>query len=118
MPKDGAALDFIVQHDLNAPRSARRAVADEFSCLGRALSWAEVVVGELVANAVRHGKPPVRLLAATDDRGVRFEIHDGRPDFGAPHGESRGLQLVDRLASAWGHEPAGGGKYVWAHIAF
>ncbi|MER7671902.1 ATP-binding protein [Kitasatospora sp. NPDC096128] len=90
---------------------------------------AELLLGELFANAVQHSDAPTdRLIeirfALTDDR-LRLEVHDagtGRPDLRTPtptdeHG--RGLFLVDELAERWGCCPRAGGigKFVWALIA-
>ncbi|MFJ7907369.1 ATP-binding protein [Kitasatospora sp. NPDC096204] len=90
---------------------------------------AELLLGELFANAVQHSD-------AADDRHIevrfslvssrlRLEVHDagsGCPALHVPspddeHG--RGLFLVNRLAERWGcaSRPGGIGKFVWAHIA-
>ncbi|MFE7559796.1 ATP-binding protein [Kitasatospora sp. NPDC057500] len=90
----------------------------------------ELILGELFANAVRHGDaPPDRLIeirfAVTAGR-LRIEVHDagtGRPTLRPPaspddeHG--RGLFLVNELAEHWGCRPRTGGigKFVWALIA-
>jgi len=47
------------------------------------------VVAHLVENALRHGRPPVRLSAGTDGGVVRIEVCD--------HGEGVPLHLVDSL---------------------
>ncbi|MEK8145227.1 ATP-binding protein [Streptomyces sp. M10(2022)] len=88
-----------------------------------------IVVAELAANAVLHGRVPGRdfalLLVRDDDRGViRIEVSDTHPaqpvqavptqdeDYG------RGLVLVDALAVSWGvRARVGPGKTVWAECA-
>lgn len=90
-----------------------------------------LVVGELVANAVRHGRVPghdFRLRLVLDEAAglVRIEVADAaagrRPPtalpFSCPDGESgRGLLLVDALAERWGWEPREAvGKTVWAEV--
>ncbi|MFF2659634.1 ATP-binding protein [Kitasatospora sp. NPDC058032] len=86
-------------------------------------------LGELFANAVRHGDaPPDRLIeirfAVTTGR-LRLEVHDagtGRPALQpstAPDDEhGRGLFLVNELSERWGCCPRAGGigKFVWALI--
>ncbi|MFF4177530.1 ATP-binding protein [Streptomyces sp. NPDC001750] len=87
-----------------------------------------LVVAELAANAVRHGRVRGRnfLLNATyetDARRIRVEVSDACPDL-PPAGPSRpaddeesgrGLVLVDVLAARWGVVPrAPFGKTVWA----
>ena len=71
---------------------------------------AEIVVTELLTNALLHGAPPVRLVVRTDEAGTRarVEVHDGsralpvrpRPSSDAMTG--RGLALVDALSEGWG----------------
>ncbi|MFD3561788.1 ATP-binding protein [Streptomyces sp. NPDC058686] len=91
-----------------------------------------LVVGELAANAVRHGRVPGRdfgLRLALDPAAglVRVEVADAasakRPLTAAaspsPEGESgRGLLLVDVLAVRWGSAPRWPvGKTVWAEVS-
>ncbi|KUN79909.1 hypothetical protein AQJ66_27605 [Streptomyces bungoensis] len=90
-----------------------------------------LVVGELAANAVRHGRVPgheigLRLTLDTAAGLVRIEVADAAsaerpprvPPPSYPDGESgRGLLLVDVLAARWGSElrhPVG--KTVWAEV--
>ncbi len=91
-----------------------------------------LVVGELAANAVRHGRVPGHdfalslALDATADV-IRVEVADAasarRPPATAPSshpdGESgRGLLLVDVLAVRWGWAPRRPvGKTVWAEVS-
>ncbi|MFI1419282.1 ATP-binding protein [Streptomyces sp. NPDC020731] len=91
-----------------------------------------LVVGELAANAVRHGRVPGRdfgLRLALDAAAglVRVEVADAAaarlPSASAPsscpEGESgRGLLLVDVLALRWGSAPRRPvGKTVWADVS-
>jgi anti-sigma regulatory factor (Ser/Thr protein kinase) len=91
-----------------------------------------LVVGELAANAVQHGRVPgrdfgVRLVLDVTAGLVRAEVSDAatdkRPPLATPvtppEGESgRGLLLVDVLAERWGWEPRQPvGKTVWAECA-
>ncbi|MFJ8697277.1 ATP-binding protein [Streptomyces roseolilacinus] len=88
----------------------------------------ELVVAELTANAVLHGRVPGRRfeLRLVRDRGagtVRVEVsdaHPGRPERVAapPGGErGRGLLLVEAVGSRWGVAPRRGpGKTVWAEV--
>ncbi|MFI5648578.1 ATP-binding protein [Kitasatospora sp. NPDC051705] len=90
---------------------------------------AELLLGELFANAVQPSDaPPDRLIevrfAVIGDR-LRLEVHDagaGRPSVhsATPDDEhGRGLLLVNELAERWGCCPRSGGvgKFVWALIA-
>ncbi|MFG2538895.1 ATP-binding protein [Streptomyces sp. NPDC048511] len=88
-----------------------------------------LVVAELAANAVLHGRVPGRdfalLLRYDTGRGViRIELsdtHPARPALAVPASDEdhgRGLILVDALATCWGfHDRVGPGKTVWAECA-
>ncbi|MEV7941412.1 ATP-binding protein [Kitasatospora sp. NPDC088264] len=90
---------------------------------------AELLLGELFANAVQHTDAPTdRLIeirfSLTADR-LRLEVHDagtGRPSLHTPTPEDehgRGVLLINELAEKWGCCPRAGGvgKFVWALIA-
>lgn len=88
----------------------------------------ELVVSELVTNAVRHARtPPGRLLLVRfvlRAERLRIEVHDassGRPApraVGLGDESGRGLWLVKQLSLAWGCCPRAGGigKACWALI--
>lgn len=81
-----------------------------------------LLTSELIANAVRHGPPPLCLQLDVDQRRARVEVSDSnpvipvltRPNFEAVGG--RGLWLVDTLAKAWGCTPQPPGKVVWFEV--
>lgn len=103
---------------------ARRFTAD------RCIEWhrpgavedALIVVSELVANALVHVRSSCELTLALRGDVLRVEVLDhgsGMPDLReatteAEHG--RGLLLVSLLCVAWGTEPSGDGKCVWAEL--
>ncbi|MFE7896360.1 ATP-binding protein [Streptomyces sp. NPDC057424] len=120
-----------------SPRGARlaRRLA---SCQMDAWGWpygtpahdsAELIVAELAANAVTHGRVPGRdakLRLSREDGGfVRIEVSDARGerlpearDAGSGEDGGRGLLLVTALAEKWGTAPRPGapGKTVWAVV--
>lgn len=86
---------------------------------------AALLISELVANAVRHGLPPITIglrCVGTDTLEVR--VHDDSPalpvlrrfeDADAEGG--RGMALVDLLSDDWGvEEVPDDGKTVWFHL--
>ena len=91
---------------------------------------AALVVGELAANAVTHGRvqgrgfrltigveaPDILRIEVVDPRGDRRPL--ARSTAGADDEAGRGLLIVDALAVRWGCGPwAPSGKVVWAEIA-
>ena len=79
-----------------------------------------LLVSELVTNAVEHGEGPVKIEITDGNGCLRVEILDDsaaepRPREAAPDALSgRGLEIVEKLAQAWGFEPLPvGGKKVW-----
>lgn len=84
---------------------------------------AEVVVSELVTNALLHGSAPVAVVVeVTSDHTLRVAVEDaGRalpvmPRDSTEAMTGRGLGLVASLARTWGVDPAGTGKVVWAEL--
>ena len=91
---------------------------------------AELVVSELVTNAIRHGlvsarriieEYPVGLRLLAQDPFVTCMVTDPGPEMpirnvADPVAESgRGLQVVESCSLRWGWQPLeGGGKVVWA----
>jgi len=82
-----------------------------------------LAVSELVANAVKHGRPPVVMLLRRTARSVRVEVHDGAPAADVPPPSSplataesgRGLVIVDAVSDDAGVEQVpGDGKVAWA----
>ncbi|MFB7113724.1 ATP-binding protein [Streptomyces sp. NPDC056190] len=88
-----------------------------------------LVVAELAANAVLHGRVPGRdfALALSFEEGrdvVRIEVTDTHPALparmapGPDETGGRGLVLVDALSVDWGlRDRLGPGKTVWAECA-
>lgn len=82
---------------------------------------AEVVVSELVSNAVTHGWGAVQLRLLDTSSGLRIEVEDANPSPPrlVPHrplGEGgHGLHVVGEVAR-WGWSPTRAGKLVWAQL--
>ena len=112
--------------DLASLSGVRRFAARKLDAWG--MAGAEdvtvLLVSELVTNALLHAAGPAKLeLAPAGDR-VRIRVTDPvdsqgpmlrREDLDAENG--RGMMLVDGLSLAWGVEPHGLGKTVWAEVA-
>ncbi|MFD8787063.1 ATP-binding protein [Kitasatospora sp. NPDC059599] len=93
------------------------------------LPTGELLVSELVTNAVQHTRVPrdrlihVRFHLAPDDT-LRIEVHDADNEKPALRDApvcaetGRGLLLVHELARSWGCSPREGGigKFVWCLV--
>lgn len=107
-----------------APGLARRFIDDtlnRWDC-EPVLDTVRLLVSELVANAVVHARTDAGVAVVLLRDALRVEVADGsatrpRPRSPQPHEPTgRGLQLVDRLATAWGVTEGGEGKVVWFEI--
>jgi anti-sigma regulatory factor (Ser/Thr protein kinase) len=83
----------------------------------------QLVVSELVTNALHHGTPPIGLRIERTAAALRVEVRDAslrppRLETADPLSVSgRGLLLVNGVATAWGVRLVIGGKSVWVVIA-
>jgi anti-sigma regulatory factor (Ser/Thr protein kinase) len=101
---------------VNAASRVLRAVSEE---LAGAL---QLVISELVTNALRAHSAAVRVSLRIDPDHIRVRVeHDapGRPTLLRPaatdeHG--RGLAIVAMLATEWGVRALSSGKEVWAEL--
>ncbi|MEV4336115.1 SpoIIE family protein phosphatase [Streptomyces sp. NPDC049590] len=101
---------------------ARRLVGEQLSAwdLEEAVFTTELIVSELVTNAIRYGRPPVRLRLLRPGSALVCEVYDAGGS--TPHMRrarifdegGRGLLLVAQLAERWGTRHERTGKTVWA----
>ncbi|MDP9073058.1 MAG: ATP-binding protein [Actinomycetota bacterium] len=86
---------------------------------GASAEVAELLVSELVTNAVLHTGTEIEVALASSPAGVRVEVADRSPvrpspkQYSADAGTGRGLLLVETLATSWGVVPSATGKVVW-----
>ncbi|MBL1082628.1 SpoIIE family protein phosphatase [Streptomyces actinomycinicus] len=79
----------------------------------------ELVVSELVTNAIRYGEPPIQLRLIRD-RALICEVSDASstsPHLRRAHAYDeggRGLLLVAQLTQRWGSRHTAAGKTIWA----
>lgn len=100
---------------------ARRFVKGKLASIGVADpgATAELVVSELVTNALVHAGTHITVRVERAGRGARVEVLDGSPvmpGLRVVSGGSRsegGLSLVEHFAREWGAELTAAGKVVW-----
>ncbi|MGW0583209.1 SpoIIE family protein phosphatase, partial [Streptomyces sp. NPDC002920] len=102
----------------------RKQVVDQLGRweLSAASFTTELVVSELVTNAIRYGTHPIRLRLIHDETTLICEVSD--TSHTAPHLRraktwdegGRGLLLVAQLTQRWGSRHTADGKTIWAEL--
>jgi PAS domain S-box-containing protein len=91
--------------------------------LAECIDTAELLVSEVVTNAIRYARAPGDLVVRRAADAIYIEVSDsdGRvprilhPSDEEEHG--RGMILVEALAARWGTRPTHTGKTVWCQLA-
>lgn len=82
----------------------------------------ELVVSELVTNAVRAGSPNVGVAMSVQGDRLVVRVSDEAGGWPEPRDADiydtggRGLPLVSALSASWGVRMSGTGKVVWAEL--
>lgn len=125
---DGAEITRSVRRaDLKAVGEIRRALRElmRHRCGTDCAEVAELLITELVTNALVHTEQGAEVSASLASTRLRVEVRDyasRRPRPYVPTADDgthgRGLMLVQALADAWGVEVAGPGrgKVVWFEL--
>ncbi|GHD80392.1 hypothetical protein GCM10010317_102310 [Streptomyces mirabilis] len=104
-----------------AVRIARQAAARQLSewGLNHLVATVELIVSELVTNAIRYGGGPI-CLRLIQHQVLTCEVSDSNTSHPRPRQphiideQGRGLFLVAQLSRRWGSRSATDGKVVWA----
>ncbi|MGW7716378.1 SpoIIE family protein phosphatase, partial [Streptomyces chartreusis] len=123
LPADRIA-DWDVQPDPAAVAGMRDAVSDKLEAWGLSeLGFTmELILSELITNAIRYGAEPIHVRLIRD-RALTCEVSDGSST--SPHLRyaattdegGRGLFLVSQMAERWGTRYTPQGKVIWAEQA-
>jgi serine phosphatase RsbU (regulator of sigma subunit) len=121
---DGAVGDWTLSPEPRSVARARELTRDQLSSweLDGLADTAELLVSELVTNALRHGQGDIRLRLLLD-RTLVCEVWDAglvQPRRRRAHVTDeggRGLQLVGLLSAGWGSRRVQRGKSVWFELA-
>ncbi|MFD4944655.1 ATP-binding protein [Streptomyces sp. NPDC058409] len=120
------SLTCPLPHSVSSPARARRltrCLLNRWGLSGDYGARVEVVVSELVTNAVCYALPDLGItwqMFSRDGRSmVRVEVTDGGPAVVRPELEhGRGTQVMDALACARGAGQRGEGRFVrWVEVA-
>ncbi|MFJ6379163.1 SpoIIE family protein phosphatase [Kitasatospora sp. NPDC092039] len=118
------APDQVAQWDVPSDPAAvgevRAAVAERLTAWGlaEAAFVTELILSELVTNAIRYGSGPIRVRLLRD-RALICEVSDGSSTsphlrYAATEDEGgRGLFLVAQFADRWGTRYTATGKVIW-----
>jgi anti-sigma regulatory factor (Ser/Thr protein kinase) len=92
--------------------------------MGSLVDDVQLVVSELVTNALLHANPPFTVILAAFERTVRLEVLDGGsylvPSLVVAQSletTGRGVAIVEAMSRDWGvTSGSSGGKSVWAEF--
>ena len=106
-------------------REARQMIRASLVEAGRddLVETAELLVSEIVTNALVHAGTPIDVAFTLAGRGLRVEVSDGSPHaptvrgYGPSAGTGRGLMLLEEMVDDWGVLPGDPGKTVWFQLA-
>ncbi|HEY6495253.1 MAG TPA: ATP-binding SpoIIE family protein phosphatase [Trebonia sp.] len=116
---------FQLEPELQSVRHARSLIRDPLKLWGLEdlIDSSELLVSELVTNAIRYAKGEVLVRLILEPESLTCEVHDSSPalprvlqaDKDAENG--RGLHVVSLMASKWGVRRTASGKVVWCEQA-
>ena len=135
--RDAAGMEYAVAEpslrrlarlsaETTAPRRARDLVAQACAAWHgeQFLEIGQLVISELVSNAVLHSGTAIEVELRLDGDRLMMRVHDdgaGMPTVVPPEQRTIGgvgLDLVSRVAQSWGVTPdPRGGKDVWCVLA-
>ncbi len=117
-------VTWTLRSELTAARRARFLIGRPLRRWGLAdlIPVAELLVSELVTNAVRYAQGPIGLRLVLEN-GLICEVFDDSAALprlrypGVEDERGRGLQVVSQMAQRWGARRTPSGKVVWCELA-
>jgi serine phosphatase RsbU (regulator of sigma subunit)/PAS domain-containing protein/anti-sigma regulatory factor (Ser/Thr protein kinase) len=124
-------LDPVKVAEWDVPSDPAAVAPIRTQCARRIEAWGleeitfttELILSELMTNAIRYATRPIRVRLMHDDRNLICEVFDGSST--SPHLRraattdegGRGLFLVAQFAARWGTRYTPCGKVIWAEQA-
>ncbi|MFE3162466.1 ATP-binding protein [Streptomyces sp. NPDC059224] len=113
-----------LRRELTSAGQARRLVTAQLGAwdVSDLADTAELLVSELVTNALRHTRGPLRLNLQLRHSRLLCEVEDtessspARGAAGTDAENGRGIELLDLLAGAWGSVRTATGKTIWFEL--
>lgn len=122
----GATLRLPAVSDAAGVRALRHSIRPLLDLSGSPVEVADVelVLGELLANAIHHGDRAGFTNLSIGEDSFRVEVYDPMGAAGPEPRRSRaarvgghGIPIIAATCRSWGVEEAGAGKIVWAEIS-
>ena len=118
---NGAIAEAVTLEGCTAAPGAARRLVRQLVEIGEHRDTVELLVSELVTNAVCYTEGEVRLTIRGGVDQVRVEVSDTSPSLPAIRMTTleggRGLRHVDALADRWGADSRVDGKTVWFEVS-
>jgi DNA-binding NarL/FixJ family response regulator len=116
-----ARTERTLEPDIGSSAAARRFMEETLSRWECAdvLDVVNLLVSELVTNAVVHGGSEAEVSVILTPYALRVEVGDHDTFVPSPKNEAtsgRGLALVEAMAKAWGVERTDYGKVIWFEV--
>ena len=117
----GARISRRLDPSPSSASEARRLVREAVTSVDRTdlLEVGELLISEVVTNAVVHAGTQVEVEVSAGPDGLRVEVSDGSRRLPAVRtqatlaGTGRGLHMLEQLVDSWGVQVRGAGKTVW-----
>lgn len=122
----GMELRLPVEFDPGSVSLTRHAIKRQLQAwnITEQIDDLQLVVSELVTNAIRYGSGPIELTLTINPTSLRVAVADtNAEDLPASRTATmneftgRGVPLIEAISSSWGVEEVADGKIVWAEIA-
>jgi DNA-binding NarL/FixJ family response regulator len=114
-----------LEPDIGSSAAARRFMEETLSrwACAEVLDVVNLLVSELVTNAVIHGGSEADVSVVLTPTALRVEVGDHDQFVPSPKGgdddwatSGRGLALVESMSQAWGVEQVADGKVIWFEV--